>query len=61
MPIKVNYVDDHRPYCWKDENGKVHGTFRKAIEIAASFLNLTLVIKETMPENRNIWSKRYMI
>ena len=44
-----------------DENGKVQGTFGKAVQIAASLLNLTLVFQEAKLENRNIWSKRYLV
>ena len=58
IPFKINYANRFKPYCWTDEDGKVQGMFEKALKIASSVLNLTLVMQETRIENRNIWSKK---
>ena len=58
ISIRANYGDSFKPYCWKDKVGMVHGTQRKALEIASKYLNLSLFIQDPKPENNNIWAKK---
>ena len=58
IPFTINYANSFKPYCWTDIDGQVQGMFEKALKVATSVLNLTLVMQETRLENRNIWSKK---
>ena len=54
IKLTANY-GSFPPYCYVDSNGNVQGTYKEALEIACSFLNLTLVLKAPKPENKNSW------
>ena len=56
VPIITNY-GHWPPYCIVEESG-VHGKLIDALQIATHYLNLTLVLQETKPENVNIWDKK---
>ena len=58
LSLTANYGDSFKPYCWTDKSGIVHGIQRKALEVASRYLNLSLVIQDTKPENKNIWAKK---
>ena len=60
LNLKTNY-DINPPYCIVESiNGKVQvkGLFMDVLEIAAKYLNLTLVIQHPKPQNKGIWSKK---
>ena len=50
---------DTKPNSWVDEKGVIHGVFKEILEIATKQLNLTLIMKPTQSQNRNIWFKKY--
>ena len=55
MSFFANYYDDFSPYCYVDSEGRVKGLFKDAMEIVATQLNLTLVLKSPKIENKNSW------
>jgi hypothetical protein len=57
LEFKVNY-GEYAPYCVISETGKVTGTMFDTISIVAEVLNLTLIVKNPLPENVNIWAPR---
>ena len=60
LNLKTNY-DINPPYCiveWINGKVQVKGLFMEVLEIAAKYLNLTLIIKQPRPQNKGIWSKK---
>ena len=59
LPFVVNYPTlAGKPYRYFDEKGNIYGLYIDILRVALKSLNLTLVIKETRPENQNIWFKK---
>ena len=57
--LVLNY-DSFHPYCFFDNNGKLTGIIYDAMKYVSQYLNLTLSYIEPLPENKGIWSKRYL-
>ena len=60
LPIVTNYANI-APFCIVEEHevqDKVHGLFMEALKIATDYLNLTLILQRTKPENQHIWNKK---
>ena len=53
----LNY-DSFHPYCFFDNNGKLTGIIYDAMKYVSQYLNLTLLYREPLPENKGIWAKR---
>jgi hypothetical protein len=56
LEFKVNF-GDFPPYCII-ANDSVSGVFLDSIKIVASLLNLTLIVKNPLPENHGIWAMK---
>ena len=56
--IYENTSSAGKPYRYFDEKGNIYGLYIDILRVALKSLNLTLVIKETRPENQNIWFKK---
>ena len=59
LTLISNYIDDYPPFCYLEMDGHVSGVFPDALRIAANYLNLTLIFRETKQENRGMWANRY--
>ena len=60
LPIVTNYANI-APFCIVEEHenqDQVHGLFMEALKIATNYLNLTLILQRSKPENENIWDKK---
>ena len=59
LTLISNYIDDYPPFCYLQSNSHVSGVFPDALRIAANYLNLSLIFRETKQENRGMWANRY--
>ena len=47
------------PYCIIDSsNEKIKGVFIESLQIAAQYLNLTLILQQPKPQNKATWFKK---
>ena len=45
IPFEVNYAETHPPYCYADEYGNLRGILYEIMNIAARYVNVTLIYK----------------
>ena len=59
IPLTANYYHDYWPFNWVDEKGNVKGLLKEALAVASKQLNLTLIIKDPLEENRGKFLVKY--
>lgn len=58
--LVANYADNYGHYCYFDTNGKLQGILFDVLNIAANYLNISVLYQEPSAENKNIWGERQL-
>ena len=56
--LVANYDDDEGHYCFLDDNGMLQGIIYDVLNVAANYLNISVLYQEPSLENKNVWGKR---
>ena len=59
VQFEVNYAETYPPYCYADEDGNLKGIFYEIMNVAAKYVNVSLIYKYPQEHNVDIWSSRY--
>ena len=58
IAFTTNFATSYAPFSWVDSESDIRGAFRDVLEVIASKLNLTIVLKKSIKENLNVWFKK---